>query len=135
MIDVADGEWFKQPCLNIGLDVWCPEWYKKSLKGLDVKKIVECWSKAGVHACTWPGFPKDHFGICFYPTEVGPRHRALGERDILREFVEELHRAGIKAFGYYSVGYDNHAAEMNPDWRQKTVGGEYAVTAGKWKYC
>ncbi|MSP13285.1 MAG: hypothetical protein EXR62_10060 [Chloroflexi bacterium] len=60
-------------------------------------------------------FARCHHGLCYYPTKVGPVHPTL-TFDLLGAQIEALHRVGIRAPIYITVGYDEFMAEEHPEW-------------------
>ncbi|KQR69982.1 alpha-amylase family protein [Rhizobium sp. Leaf341] len=67
-------------------------------------------------------FSKCHHGLSYHPTEIGRMHPGLGF-DLLRGQIDALHSRGIKAPVYLSAAWDEHAAEMHPEWRIVSPGG------------
>lgn len=61
-------------------------------------------------------FAKDMHGYFYYPTALGPIHPALGSRDLLGEQIQACRESGIKVFAYYCTTWDNHLAELHPEW-------------------
>jgi hypothetical protein len=60
-------------------------------------------------------FAKCHHGYSYYPSSVGTMHPGLG-RDLLGEQIAALHAAGIRAPIYVSIGWDDLAGELHPEW-------------------
>lgn len=58
----------------------------------------------------------------YYDTKLPqlPKRPAIGDRDIVRESVKELHARGIKVFGYIQPWFRKEIAAANPDWIQRT---------------
>jgi len=71
-------------------------------------------------------FSKCHHGQSYYPTEVGVQHPALKGRDLLGEQIEALHRAGIRAPIYTTIGWEEDVARRFPEWRQIRHDGRFA---------
>lgn len=61
-------------------------------------------------------FAKDMHGFFYYPTALGPVHPGLGSRDLLGEQIEACRALGIKVYAYYCTTWDNHLAELHPEW-------------------
>ncbi len=116
--------WYERPVTGIGTNIWAPEWYPQSITEWDPQRLAESLARAGADvAFTFQGFSEDHFGISYYPTELGPMHRNLNGRDHLREYLDALHQRNIKMLGYYSYP-DKVVWESNPDWRQIDAKGK-----------
>ncbi len=79
---------------------------------------------------------KCHHGMCYYPSRAGRPHPALRGRDLLGEQIAALHRHGIRAPIYTSVGWDEEVANHHPEWLQRLADGSPAVShpAGPWQF-
>jgi hypothetical protein len=53
----------------------------------------------------------------FYDSKLQPKPPGLGERDVLREAVEEGGKLGLPIIAYCQVQYPGHALREHPDWR------------------
>lgn len=53
----------------------------------------------------------------FYNSKLQPKPPGLGDRDVLREAVEEGRRLGLPIIAYCQVQYPGHALKEHPDWR------------------
>ncbi len=116
--------WYEHPVTGIGTNIWAPEWYPPSITNWDPQKLADSLVQAGANvAFTFQGFSEDHFGVSYYPTNLGPMHRNLKGRDHLREYLDALHQRNIKMLGYYSYP-DKGVWERNPDWRQLDAEGK-----------
>lgn len=93
----------------------------------DAEAFAATMEKAHVNSVTV--FAKCHHGMCYYPTRTGVIHPALGERDLLGEQIEALHRRGIRAPVYTTVVWEEKVAQDHPEWRQLTREGHF----GGWK--
>jgi hypothetical protein len=71
-------------------------------------------------------FAKCHHGQCYYPTKTGVQHPALKGRDLPGEMIEALHRRGIRAPIYTTVGWEEDVAAHHPEWRQMRDDGTFA---------
>lgn len=67
-------------------------------------------------------FAKCHHGMSYYPTKVGKIHPSLGF-DLLGAQIEACHRRGIRVPFYLTCVWDNHMAELHPDWQQRKLDG------------
>lgn len=93
-------------------------------KDFDAAGFAETFQRARVNSVTV--FAKCHHGMCYYPTQTGQSHPALGSRDLLGEQIQALHRLGIRAPIYTTVVWEEHVAQHHPEWRQMTVDGWFA---------
>ncbi len=90
----------------------------------DATAFAETFQRAHVNSVTV--FAKCHHGMCYYPTGTGQSHPAIGDRDLLGEQIEALHRLNIRAPIYTTVVWEELAAQTHPEWRQMTVDGRFA---------
>lgn len=74
-------------------------------------------------------FAKCHHGMCYYPTKTGRGHPAIGDRDLLGEMIEALHREGLRAPIYTTVAWEEDVADRFPQWRQMHADGTFARAA------
>ena len=68
---------------------------------------------------------QSHIGLCNYPTESARAHRkfAGGENEIKR-LISKCRDGGMKVVGYYSLIYNNYAAEVHPTWQMRYQNGD-----------
>ncbi len=90
----------------------------------DAQEFAATIKKAHVNSVTV--FAKCHHGMCYYPTQTGVSHPAIGPRDLLGEQIEALHREGIRAPIYTTIVWEENVAQRFPEWRQLTKGGNFA---------
>ncbi|MEM1211571.1 MAG: alpha-L-fucosidase [Planctomycetota bacterium] len=89
----------------------------------DADQFVETFQRAHVNSVTV--FGKCHHGMCYYPTTTGVSHPAIGDRDLLGEQLEALHRAGIRAPIYTTVVWEENVAQEHPEWHQMAYDGSF----------
>lgn len=81
---------------------------KPNLQKIDVKKIVDKLNEAQVKAVYVHA--KDNQGNCYYNTEYGHKHSEIGDRDLMTEFVEELHARDMEALFYVSLSCERRSS-------------------------
>jgi hypothetical protein len=97
------------------LDMHIPDWDAEFLSLYDPAKVAA--TQAAARAGSVMVYCQSHLGLCYWPTAVGRRHAAMGERDWLGESLATLRRANVEVFGYYSVIFNNAAYLDHSDWR------------------
>ena len=75
-------------------------------------------------------FAKCHHGWSYYDTRVGERHPNLN-LDLLRSQIEACKRSDISTVVYYSIGWDERAAFLHPEWREIGPGGDFRCWGGR----
>ena len=78
----------------------------------DADEFAQTLADAHVNSVTV--FAKCHHGMCYYPTQTGTSHPALGHRDLLGEQIEALHKRGIRAPIYTTIVWEEDAANRFP---------------------
>jgi hypothetical protein len=68
-------------------------------------------------------FSRCHHGFSYHPTSVGTMHPGLSF-DLLGAQIDALHRVGVRAPIYVTVGWDELAATLHPEWVQRDAHGE-----------
>jgi hypothetical protein len=66
-----------------------------------------------------------HHGMFYYPTKVGQMHPHL-QRDLLGEQIAACHQHGIRVPAYITVVWNEHQANLHPEWRQIAPDGRPA---------
>ncbi|HEY3397438.1 MAG TPA: alpha-L-fucosidase, partial [Armatimonadota bacterium] len=93
---------------------------------LDIADYEKCFQLAHVDQVLQ--YCKDHWGNCYYPSEVGRPHPALAGRDFVGEIQELCGRQGYEFMAYYSVGFDTGAVRAHPDWALRDEAGNMVRT-------
>lgn len=92
-----------------------------------------------MHMPTLYFFAKDCYGHAYYQSSIGHLHPALKGRDFLQEILAAAQLRNLPVIAYYSVIWDNHAAEQHPEWRMlgpdgKALSDTVTSELGKWRY-
>jgi hypothetical protein len=97
----SSAPWYSHAVTGIGINIWAPEWYAESITKFDAENLADSLAKAGVQvAFTFQGFSQDHFGVSYYPTRHGTKHRNMNLRHNLRQYIEQHHKPNIKIHPY-----------------------------------
>ena len=60
----------------------------------------------------------------FYDSSMQPKPSGIGDRDVLREAVDEGKKVGLPIIAYCQVQYPGHALRENPRWRMVDKDGQ-----------
>ena len=71
----------------------------------------------------------------FYNSKLQPKPPGLGERDVLREAVDEGQKLGLPIIAYCQIQYPAHTLREHPDWRAvdkdgKPIAGRVCYRSG-----
>jgi len=130
-------QWYKESLCKLHLDMHCPEWHESILSNFDARAIVHTVADAGSDAMYF--FTKDCYGNAYYNTHIGHKHKCIGRRDLLDEVLKEAAQIKLPIMAYYTVIWDNFAAEHHPDWCMLDADGKplmdtVTMDDGKWRY-
>jgi len=89
-------------------------------RDFDAEAFADTVQSAHIDSITC--FAKCHHGMSYYPTKVGRVHPSL-EFDLLGAQIEACHMRGIRVPIYLTCVWDNHMAELHPDWQQRKADG------------
>lgn len=96
------------------LDMIVPDWDEAFLSRYDPVAYARMVADTGVDSVMV--YAQSHVGLTYWPSSTGHRHPALGGRDWFGDTIRVLHARGVHATAYYSVIFNNRAAEEHPDW-------------------
>lgn len=135
--DSRNDQWYKDALCKVHLDMHCPDWHESIFESFDAGQIVQMVSDTGAETLYF--FTKDCYGNAYYATEVGRRHRCMGDRDFLAEILEEAGKVDLAVMAYSTIIWDNFAAETHPEWRMRDPQGKalsdtVTMEVGKWQY-
>ncbi len=85
---------------------------------------------------------QSHVGLCYFPTKTGKMHKAFcGREDMMQRLAHMCRENGISVTGYYSLIYNNRAAEEHPEWSMVSpekadgVKLDFSSSAGRYGLC
>ncbi len=113
---MTDRKWFQKSYRRLLVDMHIPDWNEEFLKDFSPDRYAEMMKLANID--TAEIYAGNCLGLCFWPTNIGVRHKALERygRDIFGETIDACKRRGIEVQIYINVWcraiYDRH-----PEWR------------------
>ncbi len=114
------------------IDAHYPEWQvpgEELYHDWSAAQIVETVASAGAQMMVF--FAKDHFGNCYYPTDVGHRHRDIHD-DFTGQVVDEARKHDLPIVIYYSAFADDYVARTHPEWRNQNPAVLNPVKPAPW---
>ena len=123
-------EWPDQVFQRYSVDIHVPDWDPALLSRFDAEDYVSTIAQAGQRALVH--YANSHVGLCLWQTDVGQRHRAMGDRDFLREVIAACRRHGVHPIAYLSAVSDNWAYEHHPEWRISPAEGNSRPLQGRY---
>ena len=121
----ARQNWMTNLYRMLHLDYHQPPWMRGVGAEIDEDKArlqARMFKDAGVQAVEI--FAYDHYGQCFYPSEVGIRHPGLAA-DYTGLMARALKAEGLKVILYVNVYSSVHLHKDHPDWFVKAADGTY----------
>src|SRR5712692_4891179 len=103
--------WFGQSFRKVHILYVSPQWTKERGRAFDAGQYADSLAEAGVDCVEL--YTKDSHGTCYFPCSLGLPY----PRDVLGELSPELHKRDIRLMAYFSVGFDNYALGLHPEWR------------------
>ncbi len=92
------------------------------LSKFDAEKYFECLKKAHIQSPMI--YLQSHTGLCNYPTKTAKTHAKMtGENNGVKKLIDLCKKDGLKVVGYYSLIFNNVAADMHPEWEMRYADG------------
>lgn len=67
---------------------------------------------------------QSHTGLCHYPTKSGKTHAYFAKNPrAINELIDKCKAGGMKVVGYYSLIFNNWAADTHPEWEMVNADG------------
>lgn len=114
-------EWYESLTPGIHLDYHFPEWDPYILSKAEGAPMIQRMAATGAELVVV--FAKCHYGNAYYNTRVGHKHKNLGDKDLLQEWIAEARRKKLRVLAYYSVDRDLWAGHLHPEWRMRDPQG------------
>ena len=122
----SDSRPYQHAYRRLLIDTQIADWDPALLARYDPASAVEAAGASGATALMV--YAQSHTGLSHGVTRSGRVHRAFAHGDLLGETLHLAHARDLPVCGYYSVNFNNWAAENHPQWRlvpasQIIVGG------------
>ena len=97
------------------IDMHIPDWDPRFLAHYDPVAVVDQVASTGADAMML--YFQSHTGLCYWPTKTGQQHRACQGTDPVALALRRARHHDLPACAYYSVNFNNWAAQKFPDWK------------------
>lgn len=120
-------KWYQKELVRSLVDMHIPNG-DGYLDNFDPKKYAENVKKSGATVAYI--YSANSLGLCFYPTNVGIRHKAA-ERDIFGQTVKECRKLGLGVVGYMS-SWGTYVSDLHPEWSAVPYSGVTRREKSRW---
>lgn len=110
---------------QVHLDFHTPSGIENLGKDFDADEFGKTIVQSHINSVTV--FSRCHHGYSYHPTSVGTMHPGLSF-DLLGAQIDALHKRDVRAPIYVTVGWDELAADLHPEWLQVDAAGVVART-------
>jgi len=111
-----------------GLDMENVPWYRRLWSGIEIspvtvtgKEVIDNLVRARVDYAVI--FMKDG-DFAYYNSKVAKKAPCMGDRDLLRECLDEAEKYDMPLIAYCQVQYDTSSWDVHPEWRMKDAEGK-----------
>ncbi len=119
---MSERKWFQKSYRRLLVDMHIPDWNEDFLKNFSPDNYAEMMKLANID--TAEIYAGNCLGLCFWPTNIGVRHKALERygRDIFGETIDACKRRGIEVQIYINV-WCRAIYDLHPEWRIEMFDG------------
>ena len=116
-------KWYKGVYRRNLLDMHIADWSEEFLSKFDVNEYHRNLIKAKIQSPMI--YLQSHTGLCHYPTKSGKMHAYFAKNPhTINTLIDKCKADGMKVVGYYSLIFNNWAAEVYPDWQMVDMDGK-----------
>mgnify|MGYP005840347601 CR=1 FL=1 len=124
--------WFQKDYRRNLVDMHITDLKDDFLAEFDPVKYVETIVSSNANYLLF--YACSHIGFCHWPTASGSAHPNLKGRDFVGDVIHEAHRRGLDVGLYFSLIFNNWAADNHPDWVMRKSNGEQIFGLGSRRY-
>ena len=116
-------KWYKNVYRRNLVDMHIADWDEVFLSQFSVDKYYQNLVTAKIQSPMI--YLQSHTGLCHYPTKSGKTHAHFAKHPrALNELIDKCKAGGMKVVGYYSLIFNNWAADTHPEWKMIDVDGK-----------
>ena len=124
-------QWYENSFRRLLVDMQIPDWNEEFLSKFDPDNYAEMMSLARID--TAEIYAGSCLGLCYWPTEVGFRHRRIQDRDFLGETIKACRKHRLNVVIYLNV-WSRAAYNAHPDWRMILYDNKGTVEHVPWRF-
>lgn len=125
--------WFHHSRRRLLVDMHVPDWDDRFLSRLNATDYLNTVATGKSDSLML--YCNSHVGLSYYPTKLGPVHRAIGKRDFVGDVLKLAQQRHLSVVAYYSAVFNNAAFLQHPEWRILPRQGESAYASSRYGTC
>ncbi len=115
-------KWYKEIYRRNLVDMHIADWDDEFLSKFDAETYHKNLVTAKIQSPMI--YLQSHTGLCHYPTKSGKTHSYFAKNPhAMNQLIDKCKASGMKVVGYYSLIFNNWAAETYPKWEMVNVDG------------
>ena len=115
-------KWYKGVYRRNLVDMHIADWSDEFLKKFDVDDYYKNLVQAKIQSPMI--YLQSHTGLCHYPTKSGKTHEYFAKNPrAMNKLIDKCKASGMKVVGYYSLIFNNWAADTHPEWEMVNADG------------
>ena len=115
-------KWYKELYRRNLVDMHIADWSDEFLSKFSVDDYYQNLVKAKIQSPMI--YLQSHTGLCHYPTRSGKTHAYFANHPrAMNELIDKCKDSGMHVVGYYSLIFNNWAADTHPEWEMVNFDG------------
>ncbi len=115
-------KWYKGVYRRNLVDMHVADWNEDFLSRFELNEYYQNLVNAKIQSPMI--YLQSHTGLCHYPTKSGKTHSYFAKNPhAMNQLIDKCKASGMKVVGYYSLIFNNWAAETYPEWEMVNVDG------------
>ena len=116
------GKWYKGVYRRNLVDMHIADWDDGFLSQFDAEEYYRNLLTAKIESPMI--YLQSHTGLCHYPTKSGKTHAYFAKNPrAMNNLIDKCKAGGMKVVGYYSLIFNNWAADTYPEWEMVNADG------------
>ena len=116
-------QWYKGIYRRNLVDMHIADWDEEFLSQFNADEYYNNLVQAKIQSPMI--YLQSHTGLCHYPTKSGKTHAFFQKNPrMINDLIDKCQKGGMKVVGYYSLIFNNWAADAHPEWKMVDVNGK-----------